>query len=181
MIIDYDKVNKINFRESELNDKVNLDLVKCFEKLHFKALESKLDYIITGGLSSLIYYNKIYRTLEDIDLLIDSKDILKWFEIFKHGYNFCYEESYAQKPSQRIIDFKNKKIQSLTFLDNEFGTKIEIFNIELSKFIDFYKINRNGFNLRIRKPTSCLKYKMRYKREKDLKDYEFFSKFLIVD
>jgi hypothetical protein len=179
MIIDYDKIEKIPYLNSEINHEFNLRSIRAFEKLYFKALDEKIDFILTGGMGSLLYFKKIYRTLNDIDFLINIKDLNKWFKVFKNGYDFCYEDHYKQNPSQRIKDFKNKKINSLIFLDNEFKVKIEIINSELSKILDFYEIEINTYSFKIKEPLYSYRNKITFRRKKDFEDWGFFEKFLI--
>jgi hypothetical protein len=180
MIIDYNKIEKIPYLNSKIDHEFNLRLIKAFEKLYFKILDEKIEFILTGGLGSCLYYKKIYRTLLDIDLLIEDKDLGKWYRVFKEGaYNFCYEDHYKQNPVQRIEDFKNRKINSLIFLDNEFKVKIEIINSEFSKIMDFHEIEINTFTLKVIQPFYSYKNKITFRRKKDLEDWEFFNKFLI--
>jgi hypothetical protein len=52
----------------------NLNIINCFNELSLKIQEEKLEFIIAGGIASAFYYKKIYRTIKDIDIIINFKD-----------------------------------------------------------------------------------------------------------
>lgn len=180
MIIDYENVEKINFFSKEINDEVNLRILKAFEKFYYKAIDYNLNFLITGGIGSLIIYNKIYRTLVDVDILINTNELKKWLELFKNEYNFCFEDRYIKYPQGRLFHFLNKKIDSLVFFDTEYEVKIEVMNSELSNSLDYYKVYKDNLILNVKCPEITYELKKNFPshRDKDAEDWDFFEKYL---
>lgn len=180
MIIDYSKIEKINFLSKDIDDTFNIKVLKSFEKFYHKAIDFNLNFLITGGIGSIIVYNKIYRTLVDIDILINPEELKQWFMVFKDDYNFCFEDHYIEKPERRLFNFLNKKIDSLVFFDIENEVKIEIMNSDLSNSLDYYKICLNNYLLNVKVPKITYELKKNFKsfRDKDAEDWIFFEKYL---
>ena len=176
MIIDYDKIEKIHFLNKDFDHDFNIKVLKTFENLFLKTLELKIDFVVTGGFGSLLYYKKIYRKIEDIDLLINRQDIEKWFLLFKDNYDFCYEEFYEFYPAQRLKDFFNKKVESLIFKDNEHQVKIEIIT---RPCFDYKEVEFNNYFFKVAFPNFSYENKLKFKRPKDVEDWKFFNKYLV--
>jgi len=178
MFLDYSKIEKIKFHSEDIDHDFNIRIFNTFEKLYHKAKEKNLDFIITGGLGSCLLYKKIYRTITDIDILIIPGDIRRWFEVFIQGYDFCFEDSYTDNPSQRLRDFFNNQIKSLVFMDDEYKCKIEIINMTISKDISHSIVIENNYPIKIKNQYFSYTNKLTFGREKDFVDWEFFQTYL---
>jgi hypothetical protein len=177
MIIEYDKIEKIYFLNKEIDDDFNIKVIKTFEKLYLQTIKYKIDFVLTGGLGAVLYYKKIYRKIEDIDLIINEKDIREWFKIFQNNYDFCYENHYELSPAKRLKDFFDKKINSLVFKDNEYQVKIEI--IRALESFGSSDLKFKDHLIKVKNPEESFRNKINYKRTKDFEDWEFFRKYLI--
>lgn len=178
MIIDFNKVQKIKLDSYTIDDAININALKAFDKILIKSKYANLDFVVTGGLGSLLFYNKLYRDLKDIDILIDTRQIKEWMAVLKDDYDFCYTySSFNPNPAARLVDFINREANSIVLFDREFSTKIEFIQVPLN-YEHFFTVEKNGFILKIKNPYLINIKKQEFKRKKDRDDWIFFTQHL---
>ena len=141
------------------------DLYPLVDALINKAKENNLNYILTGHLSLIALFEKVYREPSDIDLVIDGKQIRKWIEVLQKEWRpyfyenqilqaeGCVKKFYAsssgtinsQNADEYIFNVNQKKINYITcngFAETNFD------NVN-KKFID-----RNVFHNREFEPNN---------------------------
>lgn len=132
-------ISHIQYKNYSINKRKNEIVLNILYKLLTIAKEKQLSYFLSGSLSSMFQFKKIYRTIKDIDLIINKEDLMQWIKLIlliDSGYfPFFYEQSLeeaienwansANNPVKRVISFKNKNKNtcSIDFIhfDNNIG------------------------------------------------------------
>ena len=83
MIINYDSIEKIKFKNYELNDNYNIELINQFQEFAETCFKKNKYFIITGSIAMLMNFNKIYRDLKDIDVFFKYKDFDLIYDIIE--------------------------------------------------------------------------------------------------
>lgn len=179
----YKTIKKIKYLNYTIDSEFNILLLEELNHINDFAKKENLYFSVIGTLGCIFHTNKIYRTLNDIDLLIEKADFKKWLNFLNKDYNFKYtsENLFFKSVSQFVkeqisnnggISFVkrlNPKIQiELFFTDN--------INIHKDKF--FNKIIGNAY-IKYRLPYKYRPFKKDhfYNRQKDIDDIKFYSKY----
>jgi hypothetical protein len=193
----YTNVEKIQFKNYEVNDKVNLELLFLIEDLYNRFKSKKIEVIFTGSWAFIFHFQKIYRTLKDIDLIVLKENYVNllhnlldfeyiypenpenFFSCFPKTkqYGFYKESSpinHLKWSIQTKGDQPNKLIQKNTNLNIEViigdYTKDEILNVEIGPLLIKYRLPYKF--LKLNDPIYS------YGRQKDQDDNQFYSQYL---
>lgn len=178
----YSSLEKIPFLDYEIDDTHNLDILSEFKFILTLAKEHNLQIGVTGSISCLFYTNKIYRSINDLDFIVEYKDIKKWLLLLKERYNYfkwLYDEKHSNENIQKKF-FKKEHLQ-LT-LENKLNKnlKIEFFvqNFKLyTQCLKFLERRFNEFNISYHIPLKFIKKEYFYNRQKDYDDISFYEKY----
>jgi hypothetical protein len=110
MIINYEDLTKVKFKNYIIDDQFNKKLFDTLNQFLMIAKDSNLNYFLTGSVLLAIKSRKIYRTLQDIDIIVDPNDHAHWLNIFN------YESWFFR------------------FLNS--GSRIKVFNIQNDNFLE---------------------------------------------
>jgi len=86
----------------------------CVKEIVSIADKNKLKYVFTGSLSLILNYGKTYRNPEDIDLLVEKKDIFKWTDLLMSNNEWC-----LSKERQSIVDLSFEETIDLSIKNQE--------------------------------------------------------------
>jgi len=180
----YNKIEKINHKNYTINHEFNILLLQELECISNFTKKENLYFSIIGTLGCIFHTNKIYRTLNDIDILIEKTDFKKWLDYLSKNYNFKYTSTNLLfKSVSQFIQEQVSKNGGIPFVKRS-NTKIQL---ELF-FVDNFNIHKDKFfNKVIEK--SYIKYRIPYKyrpfekvhfydRQKDNDDIQFYSQYL---
>lgn len=117
-----ENVGQIKYKNYIINNKKNKIVFDILYKLLLLSEANNLSYYLSGSISSLFQFKKIYRTVKDIDLIIKKEDLTKWVDLIlsiDNGYYpFFYEKTFEEavtnwvnsenNPIKRVISFKNR-------------------------------------------------------------------------
>lgn len=171
-------IQNIKYLDYEIDKNHNLKLfneVKFFIK---NAQKYNLDIILAGACGNVFHFSKLFRTIKDIDLYVEKKEIETWLNIVHTRYEYLYPEEFKpldflknQLKQEQPIPFRNKKNPKLKvdfifknfdlIQDQIFIKKFKEFNI---KYSYLYKLH----------------YKNRYNRQKDIDDINFYLPFIKI-
>jgi hypothetical protein len=105
----------IKFKNYKVNYKRTLEVYKYLEYIYKLSKQSKLPFMITGSWSLIFHTKKIYRSVSDLDLVINKQDFKRWVLALKDEHNLYYRgddmESYFKNiyDNSLTLKFKNKK------------------------------------------------------------------------
>jgi hypothetical protein len=171
------KIQKIKYKNYEIDDIKNLFIFDNLFEIQKLSNLSGLDYIATGSCAIVLHSNKIYRSLNDLDLVINIKDLYQWINIINKIYNFNFIGEPVEYfeyclNEDRLLSFSHKKnkmnLDICVVSDNHPWNPKKILNKEIND----YKYNY------------CLPLKMKktnksfYNRDIDSDDMDFYSEFL---
>lgn len=108
MIIDYDSIEKVKFKDYKLD---NINNIKIFNQLNEFAKECfnrNKYFTLTGSFAMILNFNKIYRDIKDIDLYFKYKDFHLIYDIIEILNNLGF---YCQN-SLSTITHKEKRYAS---------------------------------------------------------------------
>jgi len=146
-------IHHIKYKNYIINNKKNIIVLNILYKLLTFAQEKKLSCFLSGSLSSMFQFKKIYRTIKDVDLIIKKEELPEWVNLLltiDSGYFlFFYEKTLEEaidnwmksetNPIKRVISFKNKNKNtcSVDFIhfDNNIGhlkQEIKIENLTIN-------------------------------------------------
>jgi hypothetical protein len=161
MIINYDDVNFINFKDYKIDHNKNVKLLCLLEKVYIDSLQKDLFFTVKGGMGFLLIFNKLYRTVEDLDFAIIRSDLSRWEQYLKSigfflnvqmGLLYRYYNSNEDAFIDLILDSKVTAFMK---------TK-EIYNGKL-----YYDISLKFFD-----------EKYFYNRKKDYDDLDFYKNYI---
>jgi len=151
MIINYDSIEKIKFKDYELNDNNNIEIINKVNEFAKICFSKNVYFILTGSIAMLLNFNKIYRDIKDIDIFFkyDNFDLIYDIIEILHDMGFdLYEESLS------TITHKEKRYASnlIENISDNFDTATtyiidgEKFYIKNSDLISPYFDNRGIFH-----------------------------------
>jgi hypothetical protein len=164
-------IKKIQYKDYKIDEQHHLLLFESLTKLSYLALRNNLTYYVTGSWALLFHTNKIYRTISDIDIIVEIEDLKNWLTVLQHEYDYIYLDDPKEFFEYCI---NNKKL--LTFLHKKDKSKLEIsvFFPEYRRSIYKKKIENMLFYY-----VLPLKLKLDkdffYERPRDLDDIDFYS------
>jgi hypothetical protein len=93
----------------------------CVKEIIDIADKNNLKYVFTGSLSLILNYGKTYRNPDDIDLLVEKKDVFKWINLLMSNYDWCLsEEKQIDGLSfEQLIDFSIKNQEKFASLNKD--------------------------------------------------------------
>jgi hypothetical protein len=90
MLIDYNKFEIINLGGYQIDHASNKKLLETLEDFYKIAINSKLNYYLSGSVCLSLLTNKVYRTWKDIDILIDEDVMPEWLDLFPRDKWFYF-------------------------------------------------------------------------------------------
>jgi hypothetical protein len=176
----YNNIEKISYKNYLIDHNFNLNLLFLLNDICILAQENNLDFKLTGAWAFVFKTNKIYRSINDIDLLILRKDFKSWIRALDRDYGLLYEDhpqEFVKKTLQNnspIFRFKHKNDENKTidiFILNEFSILPNKFS-----YSKYEEISLSGFNIKYRLPYKFLKPKEGYEygRDIDSDDVSFY-------
>lgn len=136
-IIDYYKsALKVVYKNYKINDYHSTLVLEGLEQLEEIFRKNCINFLITGSISHLFHYKKIYRTIKDIDIFINDKDLIKILSLLKNSFDI-YHQTNTTVPKQ-IENFKFKQ-------DNY----IKLKSIKLKYGLDLINYNDLGSSRKI--------------------------------
>lgn len=158
------KINIIKFKNysCDYND-FKTKILHLIELVNFANYNS-LTYKVSGSLSFILLSGKLYRKVNDIDMLINKEEAQKWIAFLEKDWKTLISEN------ESLLKFRNRKTN--TILDLMF---IESF---LDKNNNPIEINfMNGLIAKISNPSVTMAVKKeKYGRETDFDDFDFYKK-----
>jgi hypothetical protein len=181
----YSSLTKIKYKDYTIDDQFNLKLLKELDIVTTLFIENNIEYYITGAFSLIFYTGKIYRTIKDVDILVNLKDIKQLFSILDENYSY-----YPYPKTNTLANFFKSKIlkeDPFRFKNkNDLSIKLEIFFDKKPIFsgrnkVFSKKINNNELKYLIPNKFFDESYpSSRYSRQKDIDDIVFYSRFLNI-
>jgi hypothetical protein len=169
MIINYNNLEIIPFKNYEINHNQNINNLILLEKIWTDTQKLNLPFIVTGSIGFILKYNKIYRTIGDIDLLINLENLNDWKLYFIKNLNFS--EKWIRELAQlenlygihRYESLKDKNLSVDLIIDHNIKNyeTICIGNYKLNYTLPKYSNAKYFFN-----------------RSEDYDDLDFFNKFI---
>jgi hypothetical protein len=176
----YRNLEKVSFKNYIIDDNKNLNLLFVLYQLHEKLSAHDLDFKITGVWALILESKKIYRTVNDLDIIILQKNFKKYLEVLKNDFLFLSDPNLD--PKEFLIKSLNKKTTKLfRFRNIEYQN---ILDLILTQNIDnrLTKVsNISNFKIKYRLPLKFLMPSNSdyfYKRNIDSDDNEFYSRYI---
>lgn len=177
----YKNVEKIKYLNYEIDDSWNLFILSKFQHFLDLSLKYKLNLSVTGTIACIFHTNKLFRTIGDIDLILDYQDFQNWIEIFnQENYKLlCYNVNPEKFDMIKFIkdSINQKKPLTLKNYDNN-STVDLIFDKSVEDKFFFKTINNYKIIYRLAyKYRNIKNNKYLYNRKKDFDDIDFYYKF----
>jgi hypothetical protein len=170
----YTTIEKIKFLDYEIDDSFNLSLFNELQSILHLSLKHRLGLSVTGTIACLFHTNKMFRTISDIDLIAEYKDIKTWIKIISKDYNL----EYLIDPI-KYIKYQIGREGGISFKNINNNLKIDfIFNKKLED--KFYLKKISSFEINYRLPYKYKRIQNNihfYNRKKDLDDIRFYDKY----
>lgn len=107
----YEKeVQKFKYKDYVIDEYKHQILFDVLYKLIHAANKNNLPCYLTGSISILFQFKKIYRTMKDIDLVIKKEDFVKWAKIIRSIDTGYYLFFYEDTSKEAIENWNNSKI-----------------------------------------------------------------------
>ena len=104
----YDKeVQKFKYKHYIIDEYRHQILFDILYRLIKDANENNLKYFLTGSVSSMFQFKKLYKTIKDIDLIIKKEDLPKWLNIIRSIDNGYYLFFYEKSSKEAIQNWNN--------------------------------------------------------------------------
>lgn len=171
----YKNIENIKYLNYEIDKNHNFELFKeiCF--IAESAKRNNLNIILSGAWGNIIHCNKLFRTVKDIDFVIETKHAKTWLSILDKKYDLMCPKNMQpfnfiahQKNNQFPIPFQNKKNSKLK-IDMVFNSRFEETLNKHQIFLKtFEEFNINYFFMH------KISYRHIYNRKKDMDDINFY-------
>ena len=170
---------------------------KLAEDIIEYANQNNLDYFFGGGIGHALYFEKMFRSINDIDFRVKQNEIPIWEIMFKqrncyyHGMtrDIALNEGEQSIPLDEYINrfdenykkifmknFLNPEIYQVEFKINNDTYKVELHNDIEFKKEDYISKDINGIKINLATPEYMIRNKKRYfNREKDSIDIEYYG------
>jgi hypothetical protein len=178
----YKNIEKIKYLDYEIDDNFNLLILNKFKYFLDLSLEYKLNLSVLGTIACIFHTNKLYRTIGDIDLILDYQDLKKWMKIFnQENYQLSYYGNPLEFNAKKIMkDLINAEKPQFTLKKN-ISDNINIDAIFPRTFKEKYFFKKIGnYKISYRLPKKYIDIsnsEFFYNRKKDFDDINFYGKF----
>jgi hypothetical protein len=177
----YESFNEIKYKDYEIDHSHNLILITTLLEFHDKFKSNNIEFKLTGVWGLIFETNQLYRTINDLDLIIQKKDLKKCVQILKNDYFYLVKEGSDPKDFF-LKSLKRKSTQLFRIKNKSNNTIVDLFlsqnfNNSLTKIKKF-----NNYIFKYRLPFKFLKFNtdFNYKRKIDNDDLEFYKKVIAI-
>ena len=176
----YSQIEKADYKNDyyQIDHRYNLVHIETLQYICDLSKEHQFDFRLTGAWAFVLETNKIYRTINDIDIIIPKKDFKLFLELIDKDFTYFYDED----PKSFFIKALARKSKMFRFKDKK----------DLEKTIDviltdqptdhLYKNKVIGnYNIKYRLPYKFLKREdeyFNYGRGIDSDDENFYSQYI---
>ena len=176
----YNQAEHIKYKDCVIDHEKNVNLLNVSHYLFQKSIENNLKGYFTGSVAAIFQFKKVYKTIEDIDLLIHEENLLEWMKIINSIKQGCgsYELFFSEDtPFEAIDNWKKAKNNFCITLTNSCsGTTIDLTRTDEDCLKYLNEIKLNDLNIRYitsEKFTGGIKFN----RAKDIEDIKFLLQF----
>jgi hypothetical protein len=168
MLIDYYKFDFIKYKHYVINDNFNLNLLNTLEQFIHITKKTNLSYYLSGSIALSFLTNKIYRTWNDIDIIIDKHTMSEWSRLFDTK-SWHYHD--LDPTSTKFFNKRNNNYVELSIETSKF-------NLHSKKYLKITDYN----GIKISNAKIILYWKQNSKREQkkfgDNDDVIFFKEYI---
>lgn len=121
MIIDYNSIEKIQFKDYQINNAHNIEIINQLQEFAEKCFENNVYFVLNGSMGMKFNFNKMYRDIKDIDLLFKYKEFDRIYDIIEILNNLGFNLEEGLIPT---IGHKEKRYASnlLENISDDFDT-----------------------------------------------------------
>jgi hypothetical protein len=142
-MINYDNITKVKFKNYIIDNKRNKQIIDQLNVFAAKCFKKNIYFFITGSLSTILFYKKMFRNIQDIDLFINCNN----FE--------CIDEiiSILNKMGYELIrgTVDNFKQNRVLYASNNIENCIDNFDTATTYILDGEKFYINSKNTKNQK------------------------------
>jgi hypothetical protein len=168
-------VEKVKYKDYEINNEKNLLLFDNLNQIQELSQKLKMYYVISGSWALVLHTDTIYRTIQDIDIIIDIKNLQKWMTSLIDIYDFYYIGNPVE-----FFEYCINNYRLLPFIHKQNKMKLEISVVNdkhpWNKYQNFFytkKINSNLYTYSL--PLKTQKAEgFFYNRPRDIDDLDFY-------
>jgi hypothetical protein len=167
------QVKESKYKNYEIDKGYNFRILSNLYEIDKIAYENNLNYFITGSCALVLSSDEIYRTIQDIDIVVHINELPLWIEALKNVYDYYYLSDPLE-----FFKYCLDNDRLLPFIHKENKLKLEIAPVN-----DNYMFNTPIYEKQIYHNTYrlILPLKMKknekyfYGRERDKDDIDFYS------
>lgn len=138
MILDYNSIEKIQFKNYKIDDIHNMEVIKQFQEFADTCFASNKYFIVTGSIAMLMNFNKIYRDIKDIDIFFKYQDFDRIYDIIEILNNIGY---HLHEETLATITHKEKRYAS-----NLFRNTSDNFDLATTYIVEDNKFSIKNFD-----------------------------------
>jgi hypothetical protein len=167
-IIDYYNSFEIaSYQNYQINHKHNFFLFNELCKLENLFSKNNIRFVITGSLSLVLHYKKIYRKINDLDIIINNRDIFLCLSLLRNSFNIISDNDLGKN----IIDFRKNKHNTIVLKPKSLKYKLDLINYNQSLDEKVYITNIEEVKYYYKLPWIG---KLDRKSKKDIDDINFY-------
>lgn len=166
-----EKISRIGYQIDHVKNILILDF---FEKVAKTLNDNCIPFVTTGSLGATFYSKKCYRTFEDIDIMIENKDLLKTLYLLKDSFNIHLpiEQSSTEVLKHFQMGHNIESSRNPIILESILTkVKLEIFIYNYEHYRKVYILNLNKISYCYTMPSKIIDNNY-WNRQKDMDDIE---------
>jgi len=172
-------VEKVKYRNYAIDNDKNIKIFNTVYYILQKSIQRNLRCLFTGSIAAIFQFKKIYKTIKDIDLMIEKKDLIEWMNIINSIKQDCgsYVLYFSEETHFKAIENWNKQTKKdrpcLTFTNYCSGITIDLSHLDEDHL---KKINIDDINIEY-SPSEKFTGGKIFNRPTDIMDIKFFLQF----